>query len=164
MLISAFGDVVAQKLLEARASFDLKRNGVVGSYGFLETIIEGHFWYSLLDRVFGSSMKLRVSLVKTACDQLLFSPIEISSFLVYTHVVEQHRDRSLYEKLRADLPPTLLTSYVFWLPCSLINFYLVPLPLRALYTGLMCVIWDTFMSFASHNRLKESLSKGTVIN
>lgn len=164
MLISCFGDIVAQKVLEGRPVFDFKRNTVVSSYGFVETIVEGHLWYGLLDRVFGSSMKLRASLVKTAFDQFLFSPTEISSFMVYTHVVEHHSDRTLYEKLAADLPPTLVTSYMFWLPCTLINFYLVPLPLRALYTGSMCVLWDTFMSFASHNRLKESLSKRTVVN
>jgi protein Mpv17 len=164
MLISAFGDVVAQKVLEGRPFFDFTRNRVVSSYGFVETIIEGHLWYGLLDRVFGSSMKLKVSLLKTACDQFAFSPTEISCFMVYTHVIEHHKDRTLYEKLAADLPATLLSSYVFWLPCSLINFYLVPLHLRALYTGSMCVLWDTFMSFASHNRLKESLSKGEVVN
>lgn len=164
MLISTFGDIVAQKVLESRPAFDYGRNGVVSCYGFFETIIEGHFWFGLLEKVFGPSQALKVSLLKTAADQLFFSPLEMTSFMVWTHTIEQQKAQTLLEKLNADLPTTIITSYMFWLPASLFNFYVVPYPLRAGFTGLMCVAWDTFMSFASHNRLKESLRKGEVVN
>lgn len=163
MLISAFGDVVAQRILESRPQMDYTRNTVVASYGFIETIIEGHLWYGFLERVFGSSMSLRVSLLKATADQCFFSPLEVSSFMVWTHVVER-RKSPMREKLVADLPTTLLTSYMFWVPASLVNFYVIPFRLRALYTGCMCVVWDTFMSFASHNKLRESLRRGSVVN
>lgn len=164
MLISAFGDFLAQTILESRPRLDLKRNCVVGSYGLLETVLEGHFWYGILERLFGPSMTLRTSLMKMACDQCLFSPLEVSSFMVWTHVVERRKSPPLGEKLKADLPATLMTSYLFWVPASLVNFYVVPFHLRALYTGTMCVMWDTFMSFASHNQFRESLKTGTVVN
>lgn len=164
MLISTFGDIVAQKVLEGRPVFDFSRNRVVGCYGFFETIVEGHLWFGLLERVFGPSRKLRISLLKAAADQFFFMPLEVTCFMVWTHTIEQRKNPTLLEKLSADLPPTLITSYSFWMPVSLVNFYVVPFPLRALFTGVMCVVWDTFMSFASHNRLKESLRKGEVVN
>lgn len=161
--MAAFGDLIAQTVLERRPKFDVKRNGVVASYGFLETVVEGHLWYGLLERVFGPSMTLRTSMLKMLFDQVLFSPMEVSSFMVWTHVMEGTQS-SLSEKLWTDLPPTMLTSYIFWIPASLINFYVVPFHLRALYTGIMCIMWDTFMSFATHNKLRESLHTGTIIN
>lgn len=164
MLITAFGDLIAQTILEKRPNVNFNRSCVVGSYGFLESVLEGHFWYGLLERLFGPSMTLRTSLLKMACDQVLFSPLEVSSFLVWTHVLERRKAPTLGQKLRADLPTTLLTSYLFWMPASLLNFYVVPFHLRALYTGTMCVVWDTFMSFASHNQLRESLKAGSVVN
>ena len=164
MAISAFGDVVAQEVLESRHRLDIHRNRVVAGYGFLETIIEGHLWFGLLERIFGPSMAFRTSLMKTAVDQFFFSPLEVSSFMVWTHVVERRKVPTLREKLAADLPTTLLTSYMFWIPASLINFYAVPYKFRALFTGCMCVIWDTFMSFASHNKLRESIRRGSVVN
>jgi len=164
MLVTAFGDLIAQTMLEKCSSVNFQRNCVVGSYGFLESVLEGHFWFGLLERIFGPSMTLRTSLLKMACDQTLFSPLEVSSFLVWTHVMERRKVPTLGEKLRADLPATLMTSYLFWMPASLLNFYIVPFHLRALYTGIMCVVWDTFMSFASHNQLRESLKSGSVVN
>ena len=131
---------------------------MVAGYGFTETIVEGHFWYGLLEKIFGGKMTLKVSMVKMVVDQVVFSPLEVSSFMVWTHLIEGQTSPSLSEKLLGDFPPAMLISYLFWCPASLASFYFVPFHLRALYTCIVCVVWDTFMSFASHNIVKDRLN------
>ena len=156
LAVAALGDFISQSMIE-RKKVDIKRNVVVAGYGFTETLLEGHYWYGLLERLFGSKMNFRVSMMKMAVDQLVFSPLEVSSFMVWTHLIEGQTQPSLRQKLQWDLPPTMLVSYLFWCPASLVSFYFVPYPLRALYTCVMCVLWDTFMSYASHNVVKDAM-------
>lgn len=161
MVVACAGDLISQQVIEQREEgFNAERNAIVGGYGFTETIIEGHFWFGLLDRLFGNKMTFSVSMLKMTVDQLFFSPLEVSSFMVWTHVIERQKDSTLAEKLNRDLLPTLSASYLFWCPASLASFYLVPYHLRALYTCIMCVVWDTFMSFASHNIVRARVNLG----
>jgi hypothetical protein len=155
--VASLGDFLAQTVIERRG-LELRRNAVIAGYGFTETLLEGHFWYGFLERLFGSKMTYRVALMKMATDQLLFSPLEVSSFMIWAHLIEGQKEPPLLQKLQWDFPPTMLVSYLFWCPASLISFYLVPYPLRALYTCVMCVAWDTFMSYASHNIVKDTIT------
>ena len=50
-------------------------------------------------------------------------------------------------------------SFFFWCPFSLIGFLFVPFHLRVLYGTSVCLLWDTFLSYASHNKIGEMVSK-----
>lgn len=154
-VITSLGDVAAQLLLEKRTEIDCLRLAVVSGYGLLGTVIEGHFWLGYLEKTVGSSMGLRAAFKKMVLDVGVFAPLEVAGFLSWTHLLEGHEGR-LGDKLQADYVPTLLSSF-FWTPFSLVGFLFVPYHLRVLYGTSVCLLWDTFLSYASHNQL-QSLS------
>lgn len=150
-VITSVGDVAAQLLLEKRTELDFLRLAVVSGFGLMGSVIEGHFWLGYLERTVGASMGVRAAFKKMVLDVGVFTPIEVASFLSWTHVLEG-RAGPLGDKLQADYIPTLLSSF-FWTPFSLAGFLFVPFHLRVLYGTSVCLMWDTFLSYASHNQL-----------
>jgi hypothetical protein len=53
----------------------------------------------------------------------------------------------------------LVIGYVFWTPITVLNFWIVPVNLRVLYMSCMCIVWDTFISFAVNNDVTESIEQ-----
>jgi len=151
-LITAFGDLICQYLVEGARQSDIRRIETVSAYGALVSYEEGHVWLGLLERIVGPSMSVRSSLYKTLLDQGLFAPLETSGFMAWTHYMEGHKT-CLQDKLRADLPQALSCSYLFWGPVCMVEFLFVPYPLRVLYISMVSVVWDTYLSYAAHNTL-----------
>jgi protein Mpv17 len=151
-LITAYGDLICQHLIEGASQSNVRRVEAVSAYGAVVTYVEGHLWLGLLEKVVGPSMSLRSSLYKTLLDQGLFAPLETSGFLAWTHYLEGHKT-SLRDKLKADLPQALSCSYLFWGPVCMFEFLFVPYPLRVLYISTVSVAWDTYLSYAAHNSL-----------
>jgi hypothetical protein len=145
------GDLISQRLIE-NAPYDAKRGQVVSSYGFFETIIEGHFWLNYLERTFGSRRTIKTALVKTAVDMAVFGPFEIAMFMAWTNKLEGNK-MTLTEKVKNDYLIVLTNSYAYWLPTSIACFYFVPVHLRVLFSCVSSVVWDVFMSFATHNSM-----------
>lgn len=63
-------------------------------------------------------------------------------------------------------------TYLFWIPISFYSFYILPLKYRSLLACVTCFVYDVFISYATHNNVKEavesfsnnmdtSLNKGT---
>lgn len=154
-LITTLGDVICQCWIEGAAKPDVRRMEAVSTYGALVAHVEGHLWLGFLERLIGSSMSLRSSLYKTLLDQGLFAPLETSGFLAWTHYIEGHQT-DLKEKMYADFPATLKSSYLFWGPVCMLEFLFVPYPLRVLYISMMSVVWDTYLSYAAHNSLNST--------
>ena len=71
-------------------------------------------------------------------------------------------EEPIEEKMDKDFFPVLANSYVFWIPSSFFCFYVVPVKFRALYMCFISVAWDTYMSYAAHNRAVLILKKSSV--
>lgn len=125
---------------------------MVGSYGFFETVLEGHFWLTFLDKTFGSSRTIKNALAKTIADITIFGQFEILLFMVWTNKLEKFSE-PLSEKVNRDYLIVFKDSVIYWLPASIICFYYIPFKYRVLYSCLSSLIWDTFMSYAAHNKL-----------
>lgn len=151
-VITTIGDLCAQFLIEKHESVDSTRLAAVSTFGVAVAYIEGHLWLGVLERAIGPGMGLKNSITKTLLDQGIFAPAETSSFMAWTHFAEGHQ-HSLQSKLQEDFLKTLWASYLFWGPVCLVEFMFVPYPLRVLYISTTSVIWDTFLSYASHNSL-----------
>ena len=96
---------------------------------------------------------MKNALVKTVVDMAIFCPIEIGLFMAWTNKLEDSK-LTLTQKITDDFSIVLSNSYAFWLPTSIICFYFIPIHLRVLFSCMTSVVWDTFMSFATHNPLK----------
>jgi hypothetical protein len=123
------------------------------SYGLLQTKLEVVYWYKFLDWVFGKQMSFRSSLLKTITDLLFFAPFEIGLCISWVNYFED-KPAKIMEKLKEEFQTILIASYMVWFPFGFLCFYAVPVHFRALYIGMVSLGWDMYISFASHNSVK----------
>ena len=154
--LGSLGDYICQTFLEGRDhELEYKRNGVFASYGFLEIGFEAKVWYPLLDRLFGARLSHSVAVKKVLFDQLIYSPFEMATFMSWTNLFDSKENLS--DKLKRDYLPATYTNVIFWIPVSYTCFAWIPLKHRALYSALSAIVWDIFMSYATHNNLRDTL-------
>lgn len=150
IIITGGGDAIAQLLVERKESIDWHRFGTLCSYGLLVTGGVNHFYYKGLDNVFGAQLNLKTAVKKLVIDQCLLAPLEIAFFMSYCGVFNGSSG-SLTEKLKTDLKPVVINNYIVWIPAQILNFTYIPEKLRVLYTCIICMGWNSYMSWASHN-------------
>jgi len=156
--IGSLGDFICQVFLQGEDhELEYKRNWVFSSYGFLEIGFEAKLWYPLLDRIFGAQLSHSVAIKKVLCDQFIFSPVEVATFMTWTNFFD--RKEKLTEKLKRDYVPAASTNVIFWIPVSYACFVWVPLKHRAVYSAFSAIAWDIFMSYATHNNLRDTMAK-----
>ena len=103
-----------------------------------------HYWYGFLStQIVGTSFSAAVK--RVACDQLLFAPVIIPVFFIGTLLLEGETEK-IVPKLKADWLKTVLTNYFVWVPAQLINFSVVPPPLRVLWANFVGFFWGIYLS------------------
>lgn len=150
--ITGGGDAIAQLTIERNDSMDWHRFFTLCSYGLIVTGGVNHFYYKGLDNAFGAQLNLRTALKKLVIDQCLLAPIEIAFFISYCNFWNKSSD-GIAEKLKQDLKPVVINNYIVWIPAQILNFTYIPEKLRVLYTCIICMGWNSYMSWASHNKV-----------
>ena len=150
--------MIAQKLIEKKEHLKKTRSVVVSSFGCVESVVGGHFWLNYLEKIVGKQMTLKNAIYKTAFDMVIFCPIDICLFLLWTNHFDESHYTSL-EKIKTDFPFVLANSYIYWVPATFCCFYFIPNKYRVLFVCLISVTWDTFMSFAAHNSIVEKFKE-----
>ena len=102
----------------------------------------------------------KVVLAQTAFDQTAGAVLVISGFFVFFGLVTSVADGTLTVagvpavlsagaiKVRTELRPTILANWKLWPLANAANFALVPLQYRVLFTNLVAVIWNVYLSSA----------------
>ena len=85
-----------------------------------------------------------------AMDQLLFAPVFIGSIVASILTLEGHSSE-VPAKIRNDLFTIIRSGWALWVPFQFINFRFVPVNLQALASNLVALVWNVYMSYASHN-------------
>lgn len=156
--LGAIGDCICQNFMQGEEhQYDKKRNAVICSYGFLEVGLEAAVWYPFLDKIFGSCLIRSVAIKKVLADQFGYSPVEMLVFMRWTNYFNGKEEFT--QKIERDYIPAAVTNLCFWIPVGYVCFVFVPLKHRAVYAAACQVVWDAFMSYASHNNLRETLEK-----
>lgn len=109
-----------------------------------------HVWYGVLARLF-SSPGTAGALGRLAMDQLLFAPVFIGSIISFIMILEGYAS-DVPGKLRDDLFAIVRSNWVLWVPFQFINFRFVPQHLQVLASNIVALAWNTYMSWASHNK------------
>ncbi|XP_064480285.1 protein Mpv17-like [Ornithodoros turicata] len=152
-------DIVSQTLIERNKidEVDFLRAGrffILGS-GYVGPLIR--YWYIFLDRRFGTISKT-AGLKKLFVDQGLFAPVYLPSILVVLGILQGKGPEGIKTTIKEDAFTILKTAYMIWPAAQLVNFYIIPLHLRLLYSNSVAVIWNTYLSWKA-NRLE---TKGHV--
>lgn len=59
-------------------------------------------------------------------------------------------------KLKQDWFNTLVVNWKIWVPAQIINFSMVPPPLRVLFANCVALIWNAYLSFATHIEIEKN--------
>lgn len=109
-----------------------------------------HWWYGLLStRIVGTTFMAAVK--RVFFDQSIFAPLFVAIFFAANLSMDGKIDQ-IGEKLRIDWLPTLLANYSVWIPAQLINFKLVPPPLRVLWANFIGFFWSIYLSNAANKK------------
>eukprot|EP00850_Spirogloea_muscicola_P025290 SM002662S09958 [mRNA] locus=s2662:983:1464:- [translate_table: standard] len=106
-----------------------------------------HAWYAAMER-FVSSSSARGTACKVVLSQVLLKPLLLVLVFAY-NAAWTGRLRSLPDKCRRDLWPTMVAGWRFWVPASTANFALVPLHSRVLFSSACSLFWNTYVSMSA---------------
>ncbi|CAH1778744.1 unnamed protein product [Owenia fusiformis] len=109
-----------------------------------------HYWYRFLDRVIPGRTIKAVS-KKIFWDQLIFSPVNISTFFIVVGIIEGQSLKSLYQELKCKGPTLFKAELMIWPPAQLMNFAVVPLRFRVLFDNTVSLGFDWYYSHVKHN-------------
>lgn len=108
----------------------------------------GHYWYSVLDGIVRYSGPGSV-VAKTALDQLCFCPFVLALFFGVIPLLEGKSVNDARKAVCKNLKSTVFTSWKIWPLLNIVNFGVVPAPMRVLFVNGMSVFWVTFLSLVS---------------
>jgi len=156
VIMSCAGDGLQQKYQMVQreiAGWNKRRTRDVGVTG----LIFGpmcHFWYIFLDRWFPGNAA-RVVAKKLIVDQLICSPVVISSFLFVTCYLEGKRNEELKNEMIEKGKTLYLAEWIVWPPAQLVNFTVVPLRYRVLFDSTVSFGFDWYFSAVKYGVPKD---------
>ncbi|XP_037052258.1 mpv17-like protein 2 [Bradysia coprophila] len=110
-----------------------------------------HYWYKFLDkRMPGRS--LSIVLKKVFWDQMICSPVVISTFFLTLGVLEQSSREEVIAEIKNKAWKLYAAEWVVWPPAQVINFYLLPNKYRVLYDNTISLGYDVYTSKVKHGK------------
>ena len=114
-----------------------------------------HYWYLLLDAVLPGRTAMTV-MKKILVDQVIFSPVNISMFLVIMGWQEGMKTKEIVEDLKDKGKDLLVAEWIIWPPAQMINFFLLPTRFRVLYDNTISLGFDYYYSYVKYRKDKET--------
>jgi len=108
-----------------------------------------HYWYTSLDKIVVGTGR-SVYIKKMLLDQGVFAPVVISCFMGIMNTIHGKSLQDTQTKIKNDLFYALKANWMLWPAAQLINFSLVPPNLRVLYTSIVSIFWNIFLSHLGH--------------
>ncbi|CAL1541644.1 unnamed protein product [Lymnaea stagnalis] len=154
--VSIGGDLIQQNYQRIQNDpdkfWDIKRTGKMAASGLAFGPLV-HYWYFYLDKWF-PARTLGSLFKKIALDQLCFSPICVTVFLLTIGIIEQQGLELLKEEFMDTGVLMFLTDIVFWSPALAINFYFMPAKYRVLFDNMISLVVDTIFSYLRFDHSK----------
>lgn len=114
------------------------------SYGFLLYGPGSYAWYQFLDRCMPKQTVQNV-FTKVLLNQIVLGPCVIAVVFAWNNLW-QGKLAELPKKYQKDALPTLLFGFRFWIPVSILNFWVVPLQARVAFMSMGSVFWNFCLS------------------
>lgn len=153
--LTLVGDLLAQALTHRLAGgdgligdVDARRAARMGAFGLAFYGPYQHWWYGALARAL-PGRSTPAFLGKVAANQLLLAPVVLAAVFAWSAAGTGKLD-TLSAKIKADLVPTMVNGWKFWVPAASVNFYLIPVRHQVLYMSLCGVAWTAYLSLSSN--------------
>lgn len=153
--LSAAGDVLEQHYEIVKGdwdkwSFSRTRNMAVS--GMTVGII-CHYWYKYLDSIM-PKRTIGVVIKKVVIDQLICSPLCISTFFLTLGLLEKSSWIDLKNEIKQKAHKLYIAEWIVWPPAQIINFYFLPTKYRVLYDNTISLGYDVYTSHVKHDNPK----------
>ena len=108
-----------------------------------------HYWYCFLEDILPGRTIIPV-VKKLFLDQVLFTPVYISVFLVMLSCFERATFAEMTRDLRHKGTVLLKADWIVWPPAQLVNFSLLPVQFRVLYDNAVSLGFDCYYSHVKY--------------
>ena len=146
------GDLLCQLTLED-GPFNYRRSATFTFLGFALVAPCLHFWYLNLSKIVGGLglSSNAAAFVSVLCDQLVFSPLFIATFLTSLTCLEG-RPSEIIPRLKQTWVDSVVLNWKIWVPAQAVNFRFVPQNYQVLFANLVAVVWNTGLSFVANKK------------
>ncbi|XP_077227927.1 peroxisomal membrane 22 kDa (Mpv17/PMP22) family protein [Tasmannia lanceolata] len=126
------------------SNYDWLRGLRMASYGFLLYGPGSYVWYQFLDRSLPKPTFENLAL-KVLLNQIALGPCVIAVVFAWNNLWKGKLSElpAMYQK---DALPTLLYGFRFWIPVSILNFWVVPLQARVAFMSTCAIFWNFYLS------------------
>lgn len=109
-----------------------------------------HYWYHALStRILpGARTTLRV-FQRLIMDQFVMAPVFVCSFVSGLWLLEGQPVPTIWESLQEVAPDIIPANWTLWIPAQIINFSLIPLQYQVLYSNVVALLWNVYISYVS---------------
>ncbi|KAH7644862.1 mpv17-like protein [Dermatophagoides farinae] len=121
----------------------------------LSTGVLTHYWYLLLERVYGKVNRRRpATLIKLVLlDQILFSPVNLFVYFGTLSLCERSGWKQFrQELLEKGMENIYVVEWLIWPPAQLINFALLPLRYRILFDNIVSLGFDIYGPYVKYKK------------
>ncbi|CAH9079779.1 unnamed protein product [Cuscuta europaea] len=116
----------------------------MGSYGFLLYGPATFSWYKFLDHCMPKP-SVQNLFMKVLLNQVVLGPCVIAVVFAWNNLW-LGKLSELPNKYRRDALPTLFFGFRFWIPVSVLNFWVVPLEARVAFMSMASIFWNFWLS------------------
>ncbi|XP_042477129.1 protein sym-1 [Macadamia integrifolia] len=114
------------------------------SYGFLLYGPGSYAWYRFLERHL-PKQSIQNMFLKVFLNQIVLGPSVIAVVFAWNNLW-QRKLSELPAKYQKDALPTLVYGFRFWIPASILNFWLIPLQTRVAFMSTCSIFWNYYLS------------------
>lgn len=104
------------------------------------------------------------TLQKVAIDQLGFAPVFLACLISIISYMQNQNVDLIKDKLKSEYTDILLANYTVWPWVQLVNFRFVPLNYQVLFTQIVAVCWNIFISWRTNWEKNQNLKAATTKN
>lgn len=141
-------DLLLRKF-EENDAYDVVRTARMTGFGLVFVGPLMHNWFNLLERLVPRK-DLLGAVGKVAIDQAVMAPGFCASFFTAMGLMEGLSPAVVWEKLKAQMVPTLEANYKVWPAAQMVNLYLVPLNLRVLWLNMVGLGFNSYLSMVNN--------------
>lgn len=150
--LSGLGDVIEQHyeiLTDKQPKWDVVRTRNMCCSGASVGIV-CHYWYKYLDRLV-PGYTIRIVLKKIVLDQVIGSPLYISTFFLTLGCIEGASLSEIIEDAKGKALKLYVAEWMIWPPAQFINFYLLSTKYRVLFDNTISLGYDVYTSKVVHS-------------
>ena len=154
-LVSGFGDVLGQYISYKKGehkiwSWDALRTGRFVVLGVFLVAPVTHVWYAFVNKRFPGKLKMAVA-KRVFFDQFCFAPLFLPTWLLNLWTLEGRDRHYIVDHMQKQIPTIFVANWGLWIPAMTVNFAFVPGKFQVLFSNLVAVVWNTYLSFSTHH-------------